>query len=154
MNEIRVNNLQLPHLLIELVKRGYWKRHRVGTQIPNLPIEDVDDLSFFKFDEMQSNTNELLYWVTLADGTADLFQLVDGDKTTVKEGFLDVSKAVMIAATRGEEFICLDYSKGGDPRIVATSYADKGIKWLEIAHNIEDFAKMIGLPPLSSNTDS
>jgi hypothetical protein len=143
MNSSYVNGLELPSELVALLSAGRWKIPNNVMAMEDLGIEDVSDLEFLSLPTMTENTNTLRQMV--ASGQGELFGLVSGRDIT-EAGVLDVTKAVMIAATRGQEALCLDYSAVGGPRVVVTHYGPGHVTWVEVARTFSDLLDIIKLP--------
>jgi hypothetical protein len=136
---ITVNGLALPEKLEALLLAGRWPPARGKADASGLPIDDGDLLMFFDVAAMEANTQDLLDAV--ARGESWLFWLIDGGPA--KPGFLDVSQAVMIASTYGQESLVLDYSGGGEPRVLCTDYDAKG--WVEVARSFNELLPLLAL---------
>jgi hypothetical protein len=135
----RVNGHIIPPELVHMTETGRWgPRCRPG-DLTGLPIKDGDDLALLDVAEMIRNTDALR--AALARGEGRFLGLTHGK--TPAPGLLDVDAAVMIAATRGQEALVLDYSKGEFPRVVATA----GRVWVEVAQSFEDLLVILKMKP-------
>jgi hypothetical protein len=144
MSQIVVNGLSLPKLLTEMLTSGAWKAPSDKRVLSVLGISDTDDLKFFTVAEMEENSNDLRRLLT--DGYGEVLGLYLGAAHVGPNGFLDVTRAVVIAATRGQEALCLDYSEGGEPRVVVTFDESPGIFWRVVADTFEQLVELLGLP--------
>jgi hypothetical protein len=142
MNTSYVNGLKLPDQLVTMLASGRWNPPEDREVLAKLGIEDSADLAFLGLAAMEENTNALKQ---LSDKQGELFGLVSGCGKSIVEGQLDITKAVMIAATRGQEALCLDYSTAGTPRIVASRYEPEGVKWVEVARSFDDLLEILKL---------
>jgi hypothetical protein len=143
MSRIVVNGLDLPELLTEMLASGAWKAPSDKQVLSVLGISDKDDLKFFTVTEMEENSNDLRRLLT--DGYGEVLGLYLGDTQVGPNGFLDVTRAVVIAATRGQEALCLDYREGGEPRVVVTIDETPGIFWRVAADTFEQLVELLGL---------
>lgn len=141
---IRINGYELPDLLVRLLDEGAWGPDCRDASFDKLPIEDKDDLTLFDVSAMVRNTQEL--YDALARGEGPVLALSHG--AAALPGVLDVSRAVLIAATRGQEALALDYSQGVPARVVATT----DTSWVEVARDFDELARMIGLAGASDAT--
>jgi hypothetical protein len=53
---------------------------------------------------------------------------------------------VVVAATYGQEGLALDYSRPGEPRVVATSAATGDRRWVQVAATFRDLLDLLGIP--------
>jgi hypothetical protein len=138
-----MKDLPLPNLLVEMLNSGRWKAPDDKELIKKIGIEDADDLSFLSLAGMESNTNQLRQLAL--NGYSDLMGLCSGNVELLPEGYLDVTKAIVIAATYGDEALCLDYSNSIEPKIVVTNNTGSSTRWLLVAENFEKFVEILGL---------
>lgn len=132
-----VNGLSLPSDLSALVVTGGWG---VGVRPGNLgalPVVDGDDLALLCLPEMVANTNALRAALERGDGA--LFHVTS--EHPPPEGWLNVDRAVMIAATHGQEALVLEYAGHEEPRVLATSAEG----WIEVAATFTELLALIKL---------
>lgn len=141
MIDLSINDLPLPILLVEMLHSGRWKAPNDKDVIRHLGIEDADDLSFIDLVQMKNNTNQLHQLIV--DGYGDVMGLCSNNLELLAKGYLDVTKAVIIAATFGDEALCLDYSSSIIPKIVATGYTGSQARWKVVADNLEKFVEIL-----------
>lgn len=141
MSDITINGHPLPQRLIELIDSGSWGSAKYAANLNVLPIEDKDDLTFLDLRGIAENTRELQAMWERGEGT--LFSLSNGQ--TSSAGTLDIAQAVVIAATYGQEVLCLDYSMGTVPRVVSTHYQSGKVTWTEISTSFDQFLTQIDL---------
>lgn len=140
-----VNGLELPGELVDMLSAGLWKIPENQELLKDVGIEDVSDLEFLSLAAMTQNTDALKRMA--AGERGELFGLSSGGEGPLEEGRLDVTKAVMIAATRGQEALCLDYSVGASPRVVVTRYGPGGVTWVEAAKSLGALLDSLGIGP-------
>lgn len=143
MTLLVVNGLVLPRLLARLLDSGGWTPPADRRVLSALGVQDTDDLRFFTVFEMEENSRSLRR--LLADGYGDVLGIFSGDDQRGSDGYLDVSRAVVIAGTRGQEALCLDYAVAGEPRVVVTYDDHPGVSWRAAADSIEQLAERLGL---------
>jgi hypothetical protein len=126
---VTVNGHELPRALAELAQAGQWQRLTLNAP----PVEIEEPLVPRTGSEMGRNTQVLADALAAGDGA--LFGLAEAGGGS--PGLLDITQAVVIAATFGEEFLALDYSAGDPPRVVATADQAEGVRWVEVAPRFE-----------------
>ena len=89
---------------------------------------------------MRHNTEELQ--AAWQRGEGKLFGLTEARS---ESGLLDITQAVVIGATFGQEVLALDFSVGADPRVVATQYQSGSVNWIEVAPNFAQLLKQLKL---------
>ena len=136
-----VNGLRVPAHLDELIAWKRWAPTSRPSGASALPLSDPEDLALLDVAQMEANTAELASMV--ANGTGAVLGLT-GDEQP-QTGWLAVDSAVVIAATYGEEGLALDYSRPGEPRVVATHVTDEGVRWVEVAETFADLVVLLGL---------
>jgi hypothetical protein len=141
----KVNGLELPPELDRAIAAGRWKLPTCSRDVEKLGIKDVSDLALLSVAAMGAETDELKSM--LENGEGDFFSLVAGRKAGPKGRQLDVTKAVVIAATRAQEALCLDYSTGPTPRVVATHYEPGGVTWVEVARSVNELLRILSTEP-------
>jgi hypothetical protein len=132
-----VNGHLLPAELDRLVAAGQWGPGH-GGDFSRLPIDDQDDLALLDVAGMIRNTESLRE--ILERGEGNMFALTAGSEAV--PGRLAVDQAVMIAATRGQEALVLDYAGRDQPRVLATARAG----WVEVAATFDELLAVIHLP--------
>ncbi|WP_421732978.1 hypothetical protein [Cellulomonas sp.] len=134
MTNVRGN--VLPTALVELLATGRWGP---GTRPAHLLAPTaavggdlVDVLDLLDLALMHGNTDALV--AAYERGEGDALGLTRG---AAAHGRLDVDHAVLIAASREQDALALDYSRPGAPRVVATDDGPAGVRWVEVAPTFE-----------------
>jgi len=146
-----VNGLQLPPLLIELLRQGRWQ-HPGDSAIREVIPFLRESVTFLKtVDAMRFQSNGLLFLADLP-GIASVFHEARGSKSAepVCLPWLDVEMAVFVAVNQipGDDLgIALDYRTGATaPRVVANDWGDgTGCVWREVAPSFSEFVRLLGL---------
>lgn len=107
-----------------------------------LPIDDRDLLAFLDPRVMAANTQALLLAVQHGEGS--LLGLAAGPPA--EQGFLDLRRVVVIAATHGQEAHVLDDSSGEEPRVLSTHDQSAAPKWVEVARTFDEFLRLLNVP--------
>lgn len=136
-----VNGHVLPGALVQAIASGRWGTAAQTADLSMLPIADTDDLAFLDVAAMEQNTREL--YTACDRGDAALFALTQGDAQV--SGWLNVTHAVVIAVTHGQEVLALDYAVGTEPRVVATQDTSEGVRWVEVAPTCAQFLQLLNL---------
>jgi hypothetical protein len=135
---ISVNGHALPERLVALLASDRWNA-RHARRLEALPIVDADVLQLLGEPGMTGETEALRD--ALAGGDGALFRLHAGDDPP-PPGALAIDHAIVIAATRGEDGVALDYAGRTTPRVVAST-ADGS--WVEVAKDFDAFVALIEL---------
>ena len=138
--KVYIQGLLLPVALVNLVENGKWMEPKREEVLERAGIEDTDDIEFFNFILMDKNTE------TLKKNYAQVGTFMGLSKEShenLPAGFVNVNKLVVIAATMGDEMLCLHYLKPECPVVVATTIIGQNSRWKNVANSFEDFAKII-----------
>jgi SMI1-KNR4 cell-wall len=142
LTSVYVNGLTLPDLLIEILESGRWKAPEDKILLANFGIEDVGDLEFLTLEEMESNTAQSK--MLIEKGYGDMMGLTSKNEMA-PDGYLNVSQSVVIAATHGDEALCLDYSNSENPKVVASCVLNNKMRWKTVAESFEKFVELLSL---------
>lgn len=171
MDKIYLEGLEVPDLLVQMIDSGLWLALNNKKVAERLGFDATDDVEFFDLSKIKDNTVQLR---KLAEGDyAEQMSLVSGRTKDLQEGYLNVEKALVIAATYGDEMLCLDYSDSRssevpsqarnscqqavdcvslvqeplhcrtEPKVVATNYSNCEMKWVIVAENIDILVEIL-----------
>jgi hypothetical protein len=137
----------LPGELSDLLASGRWGPGQAPGDLRALPLDDPGDLALLDLAQMEANTADLAALVD--QGAGDVLGLTREHRPPA--GWLAVDRAVVVAATYGQEGLALDYSRPGEPRVVATSAATGDRRWVQVAATFGDLLDLLGIrvPPFS-----
>jgi hypothetical protein len=139
---VLVNGNPLPERLVGLLATRRWTA-RHARQLGILPISSTSDLLFLDVEGMVLEAHGLR--AALADGEGDVYAIWEGEAGELPPaGTLSVDRAIVIASTRGEEAVALDYAGRVTPRVVAT---DPAGPWVEVAPDFDAFLALIDFDP-------
>jgi hypothetical protein len=139
---MHIINNELP-LVVEQNANDKWSsvnylKLELMTKVPM-----SEGLQFLSIDSMVINTKELE--LDFKSGGCDLFGLssiTKGYDSFRKDGFICYELAVIIAATHGDDAICL-YYEGGDPVVIVSDWSINKCRWKLLASSFEEFWEKI-----------
>ena len=134
-----INGHVLPSGLLNMIRDGRWRCPEDQSKIDAL-FPEREEFYPYSFETMERETKGLcgqseVMWLGLADATNP-------------PGDIDPQQAVLIAdlGIGYDQAIALDYRvTTEDPRVLTLHWRRDSNRWIEIAHNFEEFAKLIGL---------
>lgn len=146
-----INDQPLPLELTHLIRNGEW------------PVTDENCIA--RFDEVKYSLGwegqvQFLSLAGMEAGTNDLLNLVQNNSGSYygmfssrvknydrpKDGWIDVTKVILISSNFDEEFLCLDYRNSVQtPCLVAIDYSTSLNRWKTIFHDFSEFLKFLGI---------
>jgi len=151
MEDVFINGLKLPSLLVEMVEEGRWKRPENIEKLSQLTgATRPMDFNFESFDGMKLETEGARNLASDEETSAiyNLYSSKEHPSYKKNEGTLDVDLAVLIAVNWDEEAIFLDYRVDRNEPSVMLAY------WLTedgpqshrlLAEDFASFAAKVGL---------
>jgi hypothetical protein len=137
---IIVNNKELP-LIVQQQASNKWfgLNYSKLELLTKVPI--FEDFDFLSIDSMIINTKEFESEFKRGDG--DLFGLssiIKGCDSFRIDGFICYELAVIIAATHGDDAICLYYEEDKpEPVVIVSDWSVNKCRWKLLASNFEEF---------------
>lgn len=143
-----VNGLELPQLVLDLMKGGRWQMPR-GANLPGAPLEQSEIPGFggaklYSIQEMQSETS---WWINLSKPGSCLRGTPDPENPP---GDIDPGRTVLIGdmGMGLDSPIALDY-RGGlrELRVLRFTWSSncRQTRWIQIAGTIESFVQCLEL---------
>jgi hypothetical protein len=148
---MEVNHLLLPSYLVELINAGRWEKPENISLLSEMTgVERPEDFSFLLSDRMERETNSGYSIVNSGQGYIyGIYSGSDLNSTPQSNGFLDVTKSVIIAVNWDEEVICLDYCENpNEPSVVLSIYpptSEGAVQWKVLAKSFREFAEKLNL---------
>lgn len=152
-DELIVNNLPLPALLIFLIQNGKWN-HPGDEKLRRLIPFLQDDLMFVDIKRMQSESEGQLEIADLPPLLPpERLRQVRGSKSPspIELPWLDVEKMIFVAISReigADIAIALDYRTSiSDPRVIINQWqiSDGNSLWREVTPTFTEFVECLGL---------
>jgi hypothetical protein len=146
---IKVNSLQLPAYLVELIHLNKWSAFREQSKLFSLiEMPYANRFNFMGTDSMERET--MAGRRISRDEVQSRIYCVQSSKLLerqiIESDILDIDLAVFIAINTDEDVISLDYRSNLEEPTVC-SFLDEGQKrgWKIIAPDFTTFARLIGL---------
>ena len=139
---IVINKHKLPETLEKLILNKQWEASLYFENLKKIPsLQDIVYLQFLSVDSMKKNTLRLKD--DYLEGDGELFGLVAINDFIEKQekGYLPFESIVIIAASPGDDSICLFYDSKGDIKVYASDWSTNKCRWVMIANSFDCFYK-------------
>lgn len=145
----KINGLELPSLLLDLLAKGKWELPEKQEKFKNLfkhtlAVQSINGL-LYSLKTMKSETK------VFQEDSPDLVLMFHGQKDSdFNPGDIDPTKIICIGdlGLGSDQPIALDYRLDeSNPRVITILWRSlpEGNRWITISENFEEFVEMIGL---------
>jgi hypothetical protein len=151
MEDVFINGLKLPSLLVEMVEDGRWKRPENIEKLSQLTgVARPMEFNFESFEGMARETEGARNLASDEETSAiyNLYSSKEHPSYKKNEGALDVDLAVLIIVNWDEEAVFLDYRPDKNEPSVRLAYwstENNAQNHRLLANNFASFAAKIGL---------
>lgn len=154
---IKINSHPLPKLLESAIDTGHWKIPEDTTRLRNVTgIDNIGILNFLNPKEMEIETAAISnLCLDDPENVMNVYSMVnDKDANVDRDWKIAVEEIVVIAASFGDDVICLNYKNADDcPEVYVTDWSGAKCQWKKISNSFEEFYASIGEKRKSMRSD-